>query len=67
MSDKTVRQNTGFIQAESQRAREDMQRAREFGAAGNVRQEKAFTTRADTRMERVNKAAQTIMDRTGRK
>lgn len=67
MTDKTVRQNTGFIKAESQRARDDLQRSAEFSAAGNERQAKSFLTRANTHMERVNKAAQTIMDKTSKK
>jgi hypothetical protein len=64
MATNIVRQNTGFIRAESQRASEDLVRAKEFRAVGNDRQAKAFETRAQTHIERVGKAANTIMKRT---
>jgi hypothetical protein len=64
MSDKLIRQNSGFIKAEAQRAQEDLARSKEFRAAGNERAAKAFQTRADTHMGRVEKAAATILNRT---
>ncbi|MGC2857831.1 hypothetical protein ACM64Y_20395 [Novispirillum sp. DQ9] len=64
MSDKLIRQNTGFIKAEAKRAQEDLERAKEFRDAGNDRAAKAFQTRADTHMGRVEKAASTILNRT---
>jgi hypothetical protein len=64
MSDKLIRQNTGFIKAEAKRAQEDLERSKEFQATGNETAAKAFRTRADTHMGRVEKAAATILNRT---
>ncbi len=67
MATDIVRQNTGFIAAETQRAQSDIQRSKQFRTEGNDRAAKAFETRATNRMERVNKAATTIMNRTSGK
>lgn len=66
MTDKIIRQNAGFIASESQRAHADLERAKQFQVEGNERQAKAFQTRAETRMQRVTKAAATIMGRTNK-
>lgn len=63
MNDKVVRQNAGFIAAESKRAQEHLERSRQLQAAGNERAAKALQTRAMNEMARVQKAAGTIKDR----
>jgi hypothetical protein len=63
MNDKVIRQNAGFIAAESKRAQEHLQRSRELRAAGNERGSKALQTRAMNEMARVEKAATTIKQR----
>lgn len=67
MATNIVRQNTGFIAAESKRAKEDLERSKQFKDAGNDRASKSYATRASNRIERVNKAAETIMSRTSSK
>ena len=64
MTDKVIRQNAGFIAAESKRAQEHLERSRELEAAGNERAAKALATRAKNEMTRVAKAAETIKKRT---
>lgn len=64
MTDKVVRQNAGFIAAESKRAQEHLERSRQLQAAGNERAAKALQTRAMNEMARVGKAASTIKGRT---
>jgi hypothetical protein len=64
MTDKIVRQNAGFIAAESRRAQEHLERSRQLEAEGNERAAKALQTRASNEMKRVEKAATTIKDRT---
>lgn len=63
MNDKVIRQNAGFIAAESRRAQEHIEKARQFQAQGNERAAKAFQTRATNEMARVAKAATTIKNR----
>lgn len=63
MTDKTVKQNAGFIAAESKRAQEHLERSRQLQAEGNDRAAKALQTRAKNEMERVEKAASTIRNR----
>ena len=63
MTDKVIKQNAGFIAAESRRAQEHLQRSREMQAAGNERAAKALQTRASNEMARVAKAAATLKNR----
>jgi hypothetical protein len=63
MTDKVVRQNAGFIAAESKRAQEHLERSRQLQAEGNERAAKALQTRASNEMARVEKAAATIKSR----
>ena len=63
MSDKIVKQNAGFIAAESRRAQEHLERSRQLQAAGKDRAAKALQTRAINEMARVEKAATTIKNR----
>lgn len=64
---KVIRQNAGFCKNEAERAREHLERARQFQADGNDRAAKALQTRAMNEMTRVAKAAETIKNRTDKK
>lgn len=63
MTDKVVKQNAGFIAAESRRAQEHLERSRQLRTEGNERAAKALETRATNEMARVQKAATTIKNR----